>query len=54
MQYNGLQVGDKVKANGQIGTVTELCEWSGGSLVEVALDRGTICTSASELERVAQ
>jgi len=51
MKYNGLKVGDKVKANGYNGKVIRLCEWS-DSLVEVRLSGGTICTCSSEVTKL--
>jgi hypothetical protein len=52
-QFNGLKVGDKVMANGYEGLVSALCEWdSDKELVEVRMDRGEICTSCYEVEKV--
>ena len=49
--FAGYKVGDKVICNGYDGTVTKLCEWSDGGLVEVRLARGGVCVCADELRR---
>ena len=49
--YNGLEIGNKVMANGYEGVIVRLCEWS-SSLVEVRLSSGIVCVCASDVEAI--
>lgn len=45
-----MKVGTEVMCNGHKGTVVRVCEWDrDGELVEVRLERGTVCVSKHEL-----
>jgi len=42
-------VGLKVVANGHLGTITRVCEWS-DSMVEVRLASGTVCVDYNGID----
>ena len=46
------KVGQHVTCSGYQGTITRVCEWS-NSMVEVRLERGTVCVDFKEIEAEA-